>query len=248
MAVTIPGRRFAPDVTRWTGVSAIAVAVLTLSESLTQLFIGDRPALDSGAELAEYVARTAFPNLLIIMTDTILMAVLIVFLGCFRQLVTHARPDLEWVADLGFGAGLVFVAVTLVGDAMEGGAALDTIGLTPDPSAIRALTEGHILMFGTVGCVLTALVAGSASYLTFASHALPDWTGWIAGVAAVLNLLAVPTMFGGTDPDAIGAAGGWGTAALATFPWLIWVVAVGIATIRGRRHPAVVTPPEPLAA
>jgi hypothetical protein len=44
-------------------------------------------------------------------------------------------------------------------------------------------------------------------------------------------------MFGGTDPASFFAAGGAGTALFATFPWLVWVTAIGVVTIRDRRRP-----------
>jgi hypothetical protein len=231
-----PHVRRGPDVRLTTGASAIVVAVLTVAEFLVQAAAGARPALDDEAALAEFQTRTSMQTLNIILLDTFLMAFLIVFLAGFRQLITHAQADLQWVADLAFGAGIAFVTVTLVGDAMEGGGALDTMGATPDPSVIRALTEGHMLMFGSIGCVLTALVAGASGYVTFVSGALPRWTGWIAYAVAVLNIAAVFTMFGGTSSTSLFSAGGSGTALFATFPWLVWVVAVGFVTIRDRRR------------
>lgn len=227
-----------PDVHRWTGIAAIAVAILLLTEFSVRVVMGTRPELDESAALAEFMTRASTPTLVIIMIDTILMAALIVFLAGFRQIITHARHDLQWVADLAYGAGLVFVAVTLAGDAMEAGTALDTVQMTPDPSAIRALTEGHILMFGSTGCVLLALVSAASGYVTLASNALPRWTGWVAWAVAAANLVAVPSMFGGTSDAAFASAGGVGVAVFATFPWLAWVIAVGIVTIGGRRSPA----------
>lgn len=230
------GSGLRPDVRLWTGIAAISVAVLTLIEFSVQMAIGARPELSDGHALAAYMTRVATPMLVIVLIDTILMAAIVVFLGGFRQLITHARPDLQWITDLAFGAGLLFVGVTLVGDGMEGGAALDTVNATADPSVLRALTEGHMLMFGTIAVTLTAVVSAAAGYVTLASGALPRWTGWIAVVVAGLNLLAVPTMFGGTSPGSFVSAGGPGVAMLATFPWLVWVVAVGIVCIRDRRR------------
>ena len=224
-----------PDVRLWTGFAAIAVAGFLLAEFLVREVMGSRPPLSDSEALSEFMTRSSTQTIIIVMIDTALMASLIVFLGGFRQLITKSRPDLEWVADIAFGAGLVFVAVTLVGDGMTGGAALDTVGAPADPSALRALTEGHILMFGPIGCVLLALVSGASGYVTYASEALPRWTGTIAYVVAGLNLVSVPTMFGGTSDTSFFSAGGQGVALLATFPWLIWVIAVGIVTIRGRR-------------
>jgi hypothetical protein len=237
MITVVKNGKLNPDVRLWTGLSAIAVAVLTVAEFLVQvLLVGARPALDDSAALAAFMARTANQTLFTILIDTFLMAALLVFLGGFRQIITHTRPDLQWVANIAYGAGVLFIAVTLVGDGMEGGTALDTIGLTPDPSSLRALTVGHTLLFGSIGCTLNALIAAASGYVILASGALPAWTGWIAYAVAGLNLLSVPTMFGGTSPDSFFAAGGAATAMLATFPWLVWVVCVGFVSIRDRRR------------
>lgn len=225
-----------PNVGAWTGVAAIAVAVFTVLEfTIRQIFVGARPPLDDASALIDFAQRTAAGTLGVILIDTFLMASLIVFLAAFRQLITQVRPDLDWVSALAYGAGIVWVAITLVGDGLEGGAALDAGALHPDAHLIRTLTLGHSLLFGAIGCVLTALVAAASGYVTIVSGALPRWTGRLAIVVAGANLVAVATVFGGTD-DSFHAVGGWGTALLATFPWLVWVVCVGIVVIRARRQ------------
>ncbi len=226
-----------PNVGVWTGAAAGAVAILTVLEFLIQrFFVGRRPPGQDGAALTEWTARTSNGTLAVIVVDTFLMAVLIVFYACFRQLITQTRRDLDWIAALAYGSGLVFVAITVVGDAMEGGSALIAVSGDPDPSAIRALTDGHALLFGSIGCVLTALVSAASGYATLVSGALPRWTAAVAGVVAALNIMiAIATVFGGTD-DSWNSIGGWGTALFATFPWLVWVVIVGIVVIRARRQ------------
>ena len=227
-----------PDVSLWTGFAAAAVAATLLAEFIIRATIRPRPPLDDSSALAAFLSRTSNETLMIIMIDTLLMAFVIVFLAGFRQIITSSEAELEWVADLAFGAGLLFVGVTLVGDALEGGAALDAASGHPDPSVLRALTEGHMLMFGSIGCVLLALVSAASGYVTLASGALPRWTGIVAYVVAILNVIAVPTMFGGTSDLSFVSAGGVGVAIFATFPWLAWVIAVGIVTIRARRRKA----------
>lgn len=235
-AASIPFRqRPTPDVRRWTGIAAIAVAVLLLTEFFVRLGMGARPNLDEGEALAAFLQHTRIATLVVIMIDTFLMTSMIVLFAGLRQLHTHARPDLQWISDLAFGAGLVFVTITLIGDALEGGSALDAIGMAPDPSAMRALTEGYTLLFGATGCVLIALIAAASGYSTLLSGALPPWTGWVAIVVAVLNVAAVPTMFGGTSTSDFWSAGGTGVTLLATFPFFAWAVVVGIVTIRGIR-------------
>jgi hypothetical protein len=228
--------RRTPDPRLWTGVAALVVAALTLVESSVDLFlVGQRPNLDDGDALVAFMTAASTPTLVVILVDTFLMAFLIVFLAGFRQLINKTRPDIEWLADLAFGAGVVFVALTLVGDAMEAGAALDSIGAVSDPSVVRALTEGHVQMFGSMGCVLTALVAAASAHVIFLSGALPRWTGVLAYVVAAANFAAVPTMFAGTNDPTFFSAGGPGIALFATFPWLIWVGSVGVTALRDRR-------------
>ena len=222
-----------PDVRRWTGIAALAVAVCLATEADTKLTIGARPSLDDSDALVEYVQGSSAQIIVVILADTILMAALIVFLGGFRHLVSSEHPQLDWIGSVMFGAGLVFISVTLVGDALDGGTALDVWDLKPDPSVIRGLIEGHTLMFGSIGAVLLALVSAAGAYLTFASGVVPRWTGVFAALTAASNLVWVPVAFGGTQPGSFLAAGGWGNALLATFPWLVWVVCVGLVAVRG---------------
>jgi hypothetical protein len=224
-----------PDVRRWTGISAIVVAAALLVEVIAKLTMGVRPELDQSDALVAYIDNARAAIITVILADTVLMVFLIVFLGSFRQLIIQRRADLDWLCDVMFGAGLVFIAVTLVGDALDGGTALDVMGLEPDPSAIRALVEGHTLMFGSIGAVLLALVSATAAYLTFLTGAVPRWTGVLAAVTAASNLVWAPAAFGGTSPSNFAAAGGFGNAIMAIFPWLVWVICIGITTIRGER-------------
>ena len=222
-----------PDIRRWTGIAAIGVAALLITEFVLHQVVGPRPELDQATALADFFVAHHNMLLTIVLIDTVLMANIIVFLGGFRQIITHARHDLQWIADITFGAGLVFVAITMVGDAMEAGSALDVVGLTPDPSAIRALTEGHAVMFGATGCVLLAVISGSSAYTVIASQVLPRWTGVVAWVVAGLQIFGLATIFGGTSDHFWFSSGGVGVTLTATFPWVAWVITVGIVTIQG---------------
>jgi hypothetical protein len=230
--ISLPSRQ--PDILLLTGLSATVAALLIVSEFLIKLSMGSRPGLDQGEALINYMTQNATPTLVVIIIDTILMACLIIFFACFRQIIVRARHDLNWLVDIAFGASLVFVAITLVGDSMDAGTVLDTVRLVPDASAIRALIEGHMLLFGSIGCVLTSLITALFAYATFASGAVPKWTGWIAYIVAILNILALPTAFGGTSATSFFSAGGAGVALFAIFPFLAWIIAVGIVAFRGK--------------
>lgn len=224
-----------PNVGLWTGFAAIGVATLTVVEFvIRQIAVGPRPGLADTAALVAFDQRTQAGTLGVILTDTLLMATIIVFLSGFRQLIVQTRRDLQWIADVAFSAGLAYVVVTLVGDGLEGGAALDATVDGGNGTVIRALTVGHALFFGSIGCMLTAVVSFASGYITLISGALPRWTGWLAIVVAIPNLVLVATAFGGTDDTSFRAAGGWGSVALGTFPWLVWVASVGVVVIRHR--------------
>lgn len=224
-----------PDVRRWVGISALVMAVFLAIEAVTKLTIGARPALDDSRALVAFVQNSSTQTIIVILADTFLMGSLIVFLAAFRQLVMHAKSHLGWIADVMFGAGLAFITVTLIGDAMDGGTALDVWNVTPDASVIRALIEGHTLMFGSIGAVLLALTSGAAALLTFVCGVVPRWTGTLAALTSLSNLAWAPVAFGGTAPGSFFAAGGWGNAIFAIFPWLAWVFVVGLTAVEGAR-------------
>jgi len=218
-----------------TGVAGLAVSVLILLEVSVRASLGVRPALDDSAALADFASRTSSQTIAITLIDTLMMAGLIVFLAGFRELVTLAEGQLEWLTAIILGAGFVFVGVTLVGDSLEAGGAFGASGTTPDPTTIRTLTEGYLLLFGPVSYVLVALIAATSAYVIRASRAFPLWTAQLAWVVAVLNVVALPTAFGGTDNSTFASVAGWGGALFATFPWLLWVAVTSILALRQRR-------------
>jgi hypothetical protein len=222
---------------RVTGWFGLAVAALCLIEfPLYFLGGGPVPLLHEAAQYAEYVAGTRNLILTIKVIDIVLCVCIMIFLAGFRHLIRQARQDCEWIATLCFGAGIALVTMTFIGDALHGAAALDAVGGKADPSAIRALTEGYLLMYGSFGCMLIALITATAGYAIIASGALRKWNAWVSFVAAGLNLAAVPSIFFGTGPHGFYTAAGWGVAAIATFSWAIWNMLVGISMIVGKRR------------
>lgn len=218
----------------WTGGSAVVVAVLTVAEFVVQMTVGPRPDLWQSTRLVSFMTAQFGATLAIVVVDTVLMLFLVVFLAGFRQLVTRTRSDLQWLADLVYGAGLAFVVVTLVGDSLEGGAALDAGGPHPDAVVLRALTEAHELLFGVTACLLTALLLGVAGYVSRLSRIVPAWTATMAYVVAGLNVAAGATVFIRPTDSTAFAVAGVSVTALATFPWLAWVATVGVLILRGR--------------
>jgi hypothetical protein len=217
------------------GISSIFIAILMVGEFLVKLSVPTRPALDQSAALVAFMPKAATPTITVIIIDTLLMASLLVFFAALRQLVSRERPHHRWVADLAFAASIVFVATTLVGDSLDAGSAIDAVGHVADASVIRALTEGHIFLFGTIGGVMIAVITTCFAYITLATKVVPPWTGHLAYIVAILNLAIVPTAFGGTDATNFFSAGGLAVTLLSTFPFLVWVISIGIVTIRNQR-------------
>jgi hypothetical protein len=66
------------------------------------------------------------------------------------------------------------MGVTLVANGLEGAAVLDTLGGRGNPSAVRALKEGTLLIYnGSIAFAITGLFLGAAGYPTFATGVLP---------------------------------------------------------------------------
>ncbi len=163
-----------------------------------------------------------------------LYVALMVFAVGLRELIRRADAEFEWVGMLSVVAMAVWLGVTLVANGLEGGAALDTLDGRPDPSVVRALTMGYLLIYnGSIAFVMTALYLAAVGYATFATGILPRWTGWLAYAATALCLVSIPAMYGGAaDPTRFYNAGGWGAAVIANFPPLLWFLAVGIVLVR----------------
>ena len=219
---------------RWAGGFGIAAFIVFLA-ALPLYFVGAGPGarLEDTAQFSGFVTRTnSFILIRTTLADPLIMVGLLVFLAGFRHLIRRARPGYEWIAALVFGVGLVVIAVELVADGLEGGAALDT-GVKADPTAVRALFEGSFPMYGAIGLILSSLMLGAAGYATLGTGVLHRWTGWFAYGAAAANLAAAPSILGGTDMTGFYTASGYapfvGQAAM-----LIWFLVASVSMILKR--------------
>ena len=222
------------QVFRWVGAFGLAACILTAVEFPLWMVGGMPPSFSNIQAFSAYVARVNNLYLHRTLLDMFIFVFLMAFLAGFRQVVIQKARQQEWLATLFFGIGMVYSAITLVSDSITGGVGLDTVAGNPSPTAIRAMTESTILMFGSVGLILIAAMLFLAGYLTLTSVALPKWTGWVAIAAGILNLAFVPSMYFGNDPQGFYTASGWGLAVGATFPFLLWILVTSIAMIRKR--------------
>ena len=191
--------------------------------------------LEDAVQFSDSVSKaSAFILTRATLADPLIMACLLVFLAGFRHLIRQARPDYEWVSTLVFGAGLVVITLELAGDALEGGAALDT-SVKADPTVVRGLMEGSFVFYGAIGLIMSALLLASAGYATLATGVLPRWTGWVAYACAVVNLVAAPSIFGGTDYTGFYTASGYVTF-IGQGAMLIWFLIASVSMIVVKRE------------
>jgi len=65
---------------------------------------------------------------------------------------------------------------------------------------------------------------------------LPKWTGWLALAGVAVNVIAAPSIYGGTDYTAFYSASGWITY-IAQLTWVAWFAITSVAMTR-MREPA----------
>jgi len=222
-----------PTIARITGAFGLTCVVLTFGQFPLWL-VGSPPSVYDGRAFAQHLFAIKNVALTRILMDQGIYVSMLVFAAGLRHLIRQARSESEWIGTLLFGAALGWVAVTVVADGLEGGAVLDTLNGNPEPSAVRALVAGTLLIYnGSIAFAITGLFLGSAAWATFDSGVLPRWTGWIAVAGAVLCAASVPAMYGGpVNYTGFYNAGGWGPAIVANFPPMIWFLTVSVILIR----------------
>lgn len=223
--------------TGWFGLAGVAFFVLEFPLwVLPGVFFGSPPQMSDAVNYSQYMASMRVIALTRVLLDMGMYASMMVFFAGLRHLIMKTRAEYEWVGTLALVAGAVWWAVSLVADGLEGGAVLNTLGGNTDPSVVRALVEGTLLIYnGSVAFAVTGLFMASAGYAILATGALPKWIGWFAWVSAILCVVAIPSMYSTlVDPNGFYNVAGWGPMLIANFPPLIWLLVTSLAMIRKR--------------
>jgi len=224
-------------VRRWAGGFGVAGFAVFLVALPLYYLAGPEPLIQDTAATSDFVTRArTFILARATLADPLIMVCFLVFLAGFRHLISRARLDYRWVSTLVFGAGLVVITLELVGDALQGAAALDTFDKA-DPSVVRGLMEGSFPFYGAVGLVMSALFLASAGYATLATAVLPKWTGWFAYAAAIANLMAAPSILLGPDYRAFYTATGYLTM-IGQGLLVLWFLVAGVSMIVAKREAA----------
>ncbi len=224
------------EAVRRTGWFGLVGAILLLFEIPLWIIPGSPPLISDAVGHSQFLADHRVTALTRILIDMGMYACLMVFFAGLRHLIVRTRAEYEWAGTLVFVAGAVWWAVPLVADGLEGAAVLDTVGGMADPTAVRALVEGTLLIYnGSIAFAVTGLFMASAGYAILGSGAMPRWTGWFAWGSAALCLVAIPSMYATVvDHNGFYNAAGWGPAIVANLPPLIWFVVASVSMIRKR--------------
>jgi hypothetical protein len=141
----------------------------------------------------------------------------IVFVARLWATLRRAEGDPAWLSATAFGAGLLFVVMTLVAFA-AGGAATSRYGQGIDVPVARALHDLAQAAFILTWAV-SAVFLGATAVVAVQMHALPRWLGWSAAVLALAQLAAVAL------PDS-------SIPMIPGFLFLFWIVAVSVVLLR----------------
>lgn len=218
---------------RTAGVSGLLSIALVIAELPLYLSRGPMPSRES-AGLVTYATHNAWNMLAVVALDVLICALLLVFLSGFRRLIANTQRRSMWLATQIFGAGLVYAAVVLFGDALQASAAINALSASPDPSFIRVFLDGRYPFFGAMGLIFSALLLAAAGYIAQASRNFPRVTAWIGYVGAIVCLALVPlAAAGGPRLSALAETAQWGTmGAVGVIPLGIWMLAVVIQMMR----------------
>jgi len=151
------------------------------------------------------------------------------FLGALRAHLRRFEVGPGGLSAVAFGAGLVLLALVLVGNGLLVAATLHTDEL--GDAGVRALYDAQGYVFTMTAFPVAALIAAtSASGLRNLS--LPRSLGFGGAAIAAAEIIAALTLYGEDDSFlSIGGAGG----VVAFLLFLAWVVGTSIVLMRGSR-------------
>jgi len=216
----------------WIGRSALLALEIPL-----WIIPGNPPLISDAIGHSQFLANVRIIALSRVLIDMGMYACLMVFFSGFRHLIVKTQTEYEWLGTLTFMAGVVWWAVSLVADGLDGGAVLDTVGGMTDPTVVRALVEGTLLIYnGSVAFAVTGLFMASAGYAVLATGAMHKWIGWLACFSAALCVVAIPSMYANVvDHNGFYNAAGWGSVIVANVLPLLWFFVASISMIRKRQ-------------
>jgi hypothetical protein len=145
------------------------------------------------------------------------------FLGSLRDFLARAEGGTGRVSAVAFGAGSAWVALSMVAQAFQVGVAMPAAG-TPQPALLCMLAAA----FGIANLPLAVMLVAVAA-VSWRTHAVPRWLGWISVVTAGAELI----LWMGTVVDS-GPLAPTGWLAYVLYPaFAIWLLPTTVVMMRG---------------
>jgi hypothetical protein len=163
--------------------------------------------------------------------NLITAGLLILFVSGFAHAVRRADAAFEWPASVIYAAGMLFVAVGLVGISLETGTVFSAPG-TMDPTVDGLLADGNVLIHGSIKRLLTAIFLLGCGYAGSRTRLIPGWLAVAGYLIAAFNLFFLPSIYFGKDATQFYSAIGWGNTAFCASFLVYWILAVGILWMR----------------
>jgi uncharacterized protein DUF4386 len=212
----------------WAGIAGIVCYVIGIALFLVG---GQPPDPANGEQFAAYAQRNANVFVAIALAFSTGFTLGLVFGLGLRDLIRSAGERFAPLANLFLVANVAALAVAYVGSIFLMATGMEASG-KPDIGALRALFDGVGAAYGPGGIFPIVLLLATGSAGIQRSGVLPRWTATVGWVATVLNVIAIPSAFGGSDPNVFYSAGGLAPVALGLLPLSIWVVCVAVAILR----------------
>lgn len=218
------------------GISSLAASALLLIEIPLCLLRGAQPSPAQSYALVEYTARNAGNIAASVLLDLVMLAFLTVFFAGIGRLAFRADESLHWLAGAFFGLGLLYVALALAADVLQGAMVVDVLTFPADSSVVRGIAEIVYVISGCAGLLVMGMVIALGSSILTLGRALPGWAGSIgygcAGACVALVPLIFVDRFGAVG---FGAAIGAGPSGFAAgLPPMVWMSLTGVLMMRLR--------------
>lgn len=220
-------------VLRWAGVSAIAFVVLQVAAVAALFSAGTPPSGSDTGLVVNYVGKHTGAFETFALGNGLAYLAFLVFANGLREALTQSEDRARLAATIFSAASTVLAAVALVGGALTATGAVDA-SVTAEPASLRAMFEAGAVMLGPGVEFPAALALAAAAMAVGRSNVLPRWTSWVGWVAAALNLVATPSLYGGSNPTVFYSATGIAELAMGLLPLLVWTFITGVSLLRTR--------------
>ncbi|MDR1215283.1 MAG: hypothetical protein LBK25_01215 [Treponema sp.] len=160
----------------------------------------------------------------------------LIFFTGFQQIIKKITKENNWLIILMYNTVCVCIAINFVAHSLEAGGVLNPEGVAIDATQDGLLAQGNYLLYGSISRLLMATYMGIIGIITFKTRIFPKWTGWMAIIIGIINLIFVPSMFYGTNAGDFYSAVGWGNSAVAASLFTWWILAISIILIKNKNE------------